>query len=1267
MPNVVTGTDAGETLSGTSGDDVISALGGDDTINLSAGHDSIDGGDGNDRISALGSALGLAAGARSYTISGNRFFDASGLVDTTFSNVERIALNDQTGGNVTLDASGFTGTLLSVTTNNGSHHLTGSAAGDTFTSFGGTAVIDAGGGSDRVILRVNPNLGAVVVSLSGGWTNFDQNGTQLLSARNVEIFNIFAGTSGALNVDASASDAQFVFSTTSSADTIIGSTGDNIFQVDASYTGTGDIFAGFGGADHYVFGGFNGIDGATIADLDNDDEIDLSTIAGAKSFIGAGPFTGVAGEYRYYAWQGETYVEADTNGDRVADRSLTIADGAFILGETAPGSNILHITGAPPAPNPGPDNVTGTNGDDIIETGAGNDVIDGGGGNDKIDAGADNDNVHGGTGADLIYGGDGDDTIDGGADNDRIYGGDGNDTIDGGAGQDTIDGEAGSDMLSATGGSGDWLFGGAGDDTLYASGGSFNMFGDGGEGSGEDGNDHLALVQGASNSWMQGGGGNDVIFASGTGTVIVGGDDGDDDITIQGFGSGSMNLGAGNDVLRLPSGLYTVNMDTGRDTVIMSTVAAGFITIIGFSAGEDGDRLDLSIYGVDPFGAGTLTMSRNGPDAIIDASGMRYVLQNVLGANLSAYNLGVPNPTYAPQGMTLDDPFASNPTIQHSAELVGADGNDLIRGYGGNDRLFGSGGNDRLEGGFDDDYLAGGTGNDSLDGGTGNDILDGGGGADTMAGGQGNDTYYVQDPGDVVVELAGDGNDRVLTSLSFALSGSQEVETLSASDLSATGALSLSGNAGNQTIVGNAGANVLTGGGGADDLVGLGGDDILIGNADAASSMEGGTGDDFYYVNRTGDSVTELAGQGNDRVYASVNFTLSVGQEIETLAAADASATTALVLTGNNFGQFISGNAGANTLIGGGGGDYLLGLGGDDILVGNADAASTLQGGTGDDWYYVYRTGDSIIEFSGEGSDRILSAVNYTLSAGQEIETLTAIDPTATNAIDLTGNALAQNIFGNAGANTLTGGGGADYLLGLSGDDILIGNADAASTLQGGTGNDTYYVTRTGDSIIEFAGEGSDRLITSMSYTLSAGQEIETLSAANQSGTAALDLTGNDYGQLIFGNNGGNTMSGNGGADQLAGFGGDDILLGGDGDDLLNGGAGHDVLNGGAGADLFVFADTLGGSNVDGIQDFATGADRILLDHGVFTGLAAGGLAASAFVLGTGAGDADDRIIYNQATGELWFDADGNGAGAAVLFATLAPSATLAASDFAVV
>jgi Ca2+-binding RTX toxin-like protein len=482
-----------------------------------------------------------------------------------------------------------------------------------------------------------------------------------------------------------------------------------------------------------------------------------------------------------------------------------------------------------------------------------------------------------------------------------------------------------------------------------------------------------------------------------------------------------------------------------------------------------------------------------------------------------------------------------------------------------------------------------------------------------------------------------------------------------------SGSDQINGLGGNDVINGLEGDDLLTGGGGSDYLIGLGGNDILVGGADAASTLQGGTGNDWYYVNNTGDSVLESASEGADRIVASVSFTLSAGQEVETLVTADQAATAAINLTGNDLAQVIFGNAGANILTGGGGADYLLALGGDDILFGNADAASTLQGGTGNDWYYIYRTGDSLVEFAGEGTDRIFTTVSYTLSAGQEIETLATADSAGAATINLTGNALGQNIFGNAGANTLTGGGGTDTLIGYGGDDILFGNADAASTLQGGAGNDWYYITQTGDSLVEFAGEGNDRILTSVSYTLSAGQEIETLSALDSSGSAAINLAGNGFAQFIQGTNGANILSGDGGADILAGLGGGDVLLGGDGDDFLNGGLGSDTLNGGAGADMFVFADALGLGNIDSIQDFVSGSDRVALDHNVFAGLSAGALSSGAFVIGTAAQDADDRILYDSATGALWFDADGNGAGAAVQFATLSGHPTVLASDFVVI
>ena len=130
---------------------------------------------------------------------------------------------------------------------------------------------------------------------------------------------------------------------------------------------------------------------------------------------------------------------------------------------------------------------------------------------------------------------------------------------------------------------------------------------------------------------------------------------------------------------------------------------------------------------------------------------------------------------------------------------------------------------------------------------------------------------------------------------------------------------------------------------------------------------------------------------------------------------------------------------------------------------------------------------------------------------------------------------------------------------------------------------------------------------------------------------------------------------------------GEVAMLGGDGADQLNGGAGNDVLNGGAGADIFIFADALGAGNVDGIQDFVTGQDRLFLENAVFAGLPTGVLAVGALVNGSVAQEADDRILYDPTTGALFFDPDGTGAAAAVQFATLVPGTALAASDIVVI
>ena len=388
-------------------------------------------------------------------------------------------------------------------------------------------------------------------------------------------------------------------------------------------------------------------------------------------------------------------------------------------------------------------------------------------------------------------------------------------------------------------------------------------------------------------------------------------------------------------------------------------------------------------------------------------------------------------------------------------------------------------------------------------------------------------------------------------------------------------------------------------------LTGLDTDDLLVGTT-GADVLIGGVGNDIYLVGNAADRAIEAVGEGTrDVVYASVSYELSGGSEIEVLSASDQSGTSALTLVGNALDQEIYGNAGANFLQGGGGTDYLIGLGGNDT-------------------YLVSGPGDHVVEAAGEGTrDVIYTVGDYTMAGGLDVEVLSTANQAGTGALNLTGSSLGQEIYGNDGVNVIDGGGG---------EDVLVGHG----------GNDTYFVDSAGDIVLEGAGGGArDTVYATASYALVTDQEIEVLSTASQIGTAAINLTGNNLANELYGNNGAN---------------------------VLNGGAGADYLLGYGGADIFQFTTALGGGNVDHIGDFISGTDRIALDDAVFTGIGAlGTLSGSAFVTGTAAGDADDRIIYNSATGQLFFDADGSGSGAAVLFATVTPGLTLTASDFMVI
>jgi Ca2+-binding RTX toxin-like protein len=162
-----------------------------------------------------------------------------------------------------------------------------------------------------------------------------------------------------------------------------------------------------------------------------------------------------------------------------------------------------------------------------------------------------------------------------------------------------------------------------------------------------------------------------------------------------------------------------------------------------------------------------------------------------------------------------------------------------------------------------------------------------------------------------------------------------------------------------------------------------------------------------------------------------------------------------------------------------------------------------------------------------------------------------------------------------------------------------------------------------------------------------------------------IDDFGND---TIYAGAGNDTLDGGFGRDVLYGGSGNDLFRGLEGKDKLHGGSGKDTVEGGSGSDIFVFDTALNArTNVDSLPDFRT-ADTIQLENRIFTKLTKNGaLSSSAFWTGSAAHDANDRIIYDKSTGYLYYDQDGTGSKAPVLFAMVDPGLALTSRDFYII
>lgn len=160
-------------------------------------------------------------------------------------------------------------------------------------------------------------------------------------------------------------------------------------------------------------------------------------------------------------------------------------------------------------------------------------------------------------------------------------------------------------------------------------------------------------------------------------------------------------------------------------------------------------------------------------------------------------------------------------------------------------------------------------------------------------------------------------------------------------------------------------------------------------------------------------------------------------------------------------------------------------------------------------------------------------------------------------------------------------------------------------------------------------------------------------------------LSGSGGNDRLYGGSGYDRLQGGPGADWLRGGQNNDTLIGGNSDDTLNGGTGNDTLVGGSGADIFVFSRRPCTDHADTSRDFSHAEDSIHLALEQFGELGGiGALGAAAFALSTDAPTAEHRIIYDQSSGALYYDADGSGARTAKLFASVGAGLEIDATDF---
>jgi VCBS repeat-containing protein len=1236
LPDVLIGTPEADTLSGLGGNDQIFGLAGDDTLNGGVGNDLIDGGAGNDMLDGGTGADNMTGGAGDdiyivdnagdvVTEGANQGTDEvhSSVSYTLGADVENLTLTTSLLGSANINGIGNALDNI-ITGNNGNNSLAGGGGDDALNGGGGADLLDGGAGNDR---------------LDGG------NGADTMTGGQGNDVYVVDNARDVVNENPN----QGIDEVIASVDTTLGANLENL-----TLTGRGNI-DGTGNALDNVISGNGGNN--TLAGGAGHDTLDGGggddTLDGGS---GADAMAGGTGDDTYVVDNAaDTVTERLNQGIDAVLASVTFALGANIENLTLTGSANINGSG-----NALDNTLTGNIGDNVLDGGAGADRMEGGAGDDLYLVDNAGDRVMEGAhhGLDQVIasvtftlGGNvenltlvGNANIDGignGLDN-VIIGNSGSNTLLGGGGDDRLDGGAGADTL----------VGATGDDTYIVDNPADVVIENA-----RQGTDQVL----ASASYALGA---NIEMLTLTGSLDINGTGNALDNTLTGnSGDNRLDGGAGADAMAGGVGADTYIVDNIRDSIVEG-------------ADKATDQVFASVSFVLPVNVENLTLTGS--------------------ANIAATGNAVDN------------------------VLTGNAGNNILTGLGGNDTLDGGAGADTMAGGIGDDLYfvdnAGDTVNEGLDqgtdevrssvsftlganvekltltgtadisgtgngldnvitgnagknvlsGGDGNDRLNGGSGADVMVGGQGRDIYFVDDPGDVIIEtfsavdVALGNSDSVFASVSYALS--DEIEDLI---LTGTGNINGTGNALSNRITGTAGDNVIAGGGGNDTLRGgEGSDTYLFGNSG------------FDIIDDTGTTGTDVMLATADDITIGIFTSNFASTGIERVDANGHSGVTLELVSSSGFGWDFS----AIEVIGiarivasGFGHGQIKGSAGDDIIDATRTDFVDLRGGAGDDTLISGPNSDTLDGEEGSDTYLIGPQSRFTFGADNISDSGTiGTDVILATADDISISILGGNFFGieRIDANghtgvTIEGAGGSPFgwnfsqteligiarivagaathgsIVGSAGDDVLDGSHADFITLRGGAGDDTLIGSVGSDTLD--GGEGSDTYLIGPQSRFTFG--ADNISDSGTIGTDVILATADDISISIVGGNfvgieridaNGHTgvtiegasgipfawdfsqteliditriVVGNSADGGIVGSAGDDVLDGRRSEFFveLHGGAGNDTLIGGGGNDTLsgdLGADTfVFNFGADIVTDYEAGID--LFDFTAITGLEA--------------------------------------------------------------